>query len=155
MRRPNRRGVGRVGRVLGKDGRSSHEHQMGSRAPMYVVQPHREGQACRVGFQTEGKESMFAAMQPFKTKELLFRVCAKEPLVDREQKWQRQKLMFIDVKKAHLNGKVQKGQFAFVRLPDGKIWQLKCERFVRFCVPTNTHAHFGYETQNEGYGTRA
>ena len=41
--------------VLGKDGRSSHEHQMGSREPRYVVQPHREGQACREGFQNERK----------------------------------------------------------------------------------------------------
>ena len=87
-------------------------------------------------FKTNGKESMFAAMPPLEAKELLFRVCAKEPLVDREQKWQRQKLMFIDVKKAHLNGKVQEGEYAFVRLPDGEIWQLKCERCMRFCVPT-------------------
>ena len=33
--------------------------------------------------------------------------------------------MFIDVKKAHLNGKVPDDEFAFVKLPDGKIWRLK------------------------------
>ena len=44
--------------------------------------------------------------------------------------------MYIDVKKAHLNGKVQEGEYAFVRLLDGKMWQLKCVRFMRFCVPT-------------------
>ena len=79
---------------------------------------------------------MFAAMLPFEAKELLFRMCAKEPLVYREGKWQRRKLMYIDVKKAHLNGKMQEGEYAFVRLLDGEIWQLKCERFMRFCVPT-------------------
>ena len=36
-----------------KDGRSSHEHQVGSREPRYVVQPHRDGQACREGLQNE------------------------------------------------------------------------------------------------------
>ena len=87
-------------------------------------------------FKTKGKESMFAAMPPLEAKELLFRMCAKEPLVHREGKWQRRKLMFIDVKNAHLNGKVQEGEYAFVRLVDRKIWQLKFERFVRFCVPT-------------------
>ena len=33
--------------------------------------------------------------------------------------------MFIDVKKAHLNGKVLDDEFACVKLPDGKIWRLK------------------------------
>ena len=33
--------------------------------------------------------------------------------------------MFIDVKKAHLSGKVQEGEHAFVRRPDGKILQPK------------------------------
>ena len=77
---------------------------------------------------------MFAAMPPLEAKELLFRMCAKEPLIYREGKLQRRKLMFIDVKKARLNAKVQEGEYAFVRLLDGKIWHLKCERFVRFCV---------------------
>ena len=58
-------------------------------------------------FKTKGKESMFAAMPPLEAKELLFPMCAKEPLVYREGKWQRLKLLFIDVNKAHLNGKMQ------------------------------------------------
>ena len=33
--------------------------------------------------------------------------------------------MFIDGKKAHLNGKVPDDEFAFVKLPDGKIWRHK------------------------------
>ena len=92
-------------------------------------------------FKTKGKESMFAGMPPLEAKELLFRMCAKEPFVFREGKWQRRKWMFLDVKKAHLNGKVQEGEYAFVSLLDVKFWQLKCERFMRFCVPTNTHMH--------------
>ena len=61
-------------------------------------------------FKTKRKESMFAAMPPLEAKELMFRMCAKEPLVYCEGKWQTRKLMFIDVKKAHLNGKVQEGE---------------------------------------------
>ena len=95
---------------------------MGSREPRYVVQPHREARLVARDFKTKGKESMFAAMPPLEAKALLFRMCAKDPLVYREGKWQRRKLMFIDVKKAHLNGKVQEGEYAFVRLLDGKIW---------------------------------
>ena len=33
--------------------------------------------------------------------------------------------MFIDVWKAHLNGRVPDDEFAFVKLPDGKTWRLK------------------------------
>ena len=33
--------------------------------------------------------------------------------------------MFINVKQAHLDGKVLDDEFAFVKLPDGKIWRLK------------------------------
>ena len=44
-------------------------------------------------FKTNGKESMFATMPPLEAKELLFRMCAKEPLSYREGKWPRRKLM--------------------------------------------------------------
>ena len=37
-------------------------------------------------FKTNGKESLFAAMPPLEAKELLFHMCAKEPLVYREGK---------------------------------------------------------------------
>ena len=107
-------------------------------------------------FKTKGKESMFAAMPPLEVKELLFRMCAKEPLVYREGKWQRRKLTFIDVKRGHLNGKVQEGEYAFVRLLDEKFWQLECEKvYAVLRSYEHTHAHLCYETQNEGYGTRA
>ena len=63
--------------------------------------------------------------------------------------------MFIDVKKAHLNGKVQEGEYAFVRLPDGKFGSSSVKGVCGFAFLRNTHAHLCYETQNEGNGTRA
>ena len=57
-------------------------------------------------FKTEGGESLFAAMPLLEAKKLLFRMAAKEQRVWRRGRWERRKLMFIDVKKAHLNGKV-------------------------------------------------
>ena len=64
-------------------------------------------------------------MPPLEAKKLLFRMSAKERRVWRKGRWQRRKLMFIDVKKAHLNGKVPEDEYAFVRLPDGRVWRLK------------------------------
>ena len=76
-------------------------------------------------FKTKGGQSLFAAMPPLEAKKLLFRMGAKERRVWRKGKWQRRKLMFVDVKKAHLNGKVPEDEFAYVRLPDGRVWRLK------------------------------
>ena len=60
---------------------------------------------------------VFASMPPLEAKRLLFRMamvkgraggkCSRGPL----------KLMFVDVKKAHLNGKLAADEFAFVQLP--------------------------------------
>ena len=47
---------------------------------------------------------MFASTPSIKAKKLMFRTCAKVLLVCSEGKWERRKLIFIDVKKAHLNG---------------------------------------------------
>ena len=47
---------------------------------------------------------MFASMPPIEAKKLLFRMSAQVLLVCGEGKWERRKLIFIDVKKAHLNG---------------------------------------------------
>ena len=38
---------------------------------------------------------------------------------------QRRKLLFVDVKKAHLNGRVPEDTYAYVRLPDRRVWRLK------------------------------
>ena len=50
-------------------------------------------------FNTKGGESLFAAMPLLEAKKFLFCVAAKEQCVWRRGKWERQKLMFIDVKK--------------------------------------------------------
>ena len=95
-------------------------------------------------FKTKGGESLFAAMPPLEAKKLLFRMAAKEQRVWRRGRWERRKLMFIDVKKAHLNGKVPDDEFAFVKLPDGKIWRLK--RWYAVC---STSMGRGVRVQND------
>ena len=76
-------------------------------------------------FKTKGGESLFAAMPPLEAKKLFFRMAVKEQCVWRRGCWERRKLMFIDVKRAHLNGKVPDDEFTFVKLPDGKFWRLE------------------------------
>ena len=55
-------------------------------------------------FKTKGGESLSAAMPPLEAKKLFYRMSAKEQRVWRRRRWERRKLMFIDVKKAQLNG---------------------------------------------------
>ena len=52
-------------------------------------------------------------------------MAAKEQCVWRRGRWKKRKRTFIDVKKAHFNGKVLDDEFVFVKLLDGKIWRLK------------------------------
>ena len=59
-------------------------------------------------------------MPPLEAKKLLFNMAAKEQCVWMRGRWERRKLSFLEVKKAHLNGKVPDDEFAFVKLPDGK-----------------------------------
>ena len=73
----------------------------------------------------DGRVDLFAAMPPLEAKKMLFRMAAKDKLVWRAGRWQRRKLLFIDVKKAHLNGRVPEDTFAYVRLPDGRVWRLR------------------------------
>jgi len=68
---------------------------------------------------------LFAAMPPLEAKKLLFRMAAKSRKIWRRGKWRKMKVMFIDVKKAHLNGRVPEDVFAYVKLPDGRCWRLK------------------------------
>ena len=76
-------------------------------------------------FKTKGGEPLFAAMPPLEAKKLLFRMAAKEQCVWRRGKGKRRKPTFVDVRMAHLNGKVPDDEFAFVKLPDGKIWRIE------------------------------
>jgi hypothetical protein len=73
----------------------------------------------------EGRCDIFAAMPPLEAKKMLFRMAAKDPLTWRKGGRMRRKLFFVDVKKAHLNGKVPAEVDAFVRLPDGRVWKLR------------------------------
>ena len=64
-------------------------------------------------------------MPPLEAKKMLFRMAAKDPLTWRKGRRMRRKLFFVDVKKAHLNGKVPAEVDAFVKLPDGRVWKLR------------------------------
>ena len=63
---------------------------------------------------------LFAAMPPLEAKKMLFRMAAGQPKEWRGGKWEKQKLMFIDVKKAHLNGVLEAGERAYVTMPGCK-----------------------------------
>ena len=72
-----------------------------------------------------GDVSLFAAMPPLEAKKLLLRQAVRMGRVWKNGKWQAAKLLFIDVKKAHLNGVVSDDIYAYVKLPDGRVWRLK------------------------------
>ena len=61
---------------------------------------------------------VFAAMPPLEMKRMLFRMA----MVDEEGRGRSSKdpvkLMFVDIKKAHLNGKVPDDQYEYVSLPE-------------------------------------
>ena len=66
----------------------------------------------------DGRESeVFAAMPPIEAKRMLFRMAALKGSVKGDPRRGVVKLMFIDIKKAHLNGKLREDEFAFVWLP--------------------------------------
>ena len=63
------------------------------------------------------REDVFAAMPPLEAKKVLLSIAASHPWVMRNGRLQRPKLMFIDVKKAHLNGVVGLEEYAYVKMP--------------------------------------
>ena len=73
---------------------------------------------------------MFAAMPPLEAKRLLFAMAAAGKKQLRGVRWARPKLMFVDIKKAHLNGKIDENEFVCVAPPEGwgdrgTCWRLK------------------------------
>ena len=60
---------------------------------------------------------LFAAMPPLEAKKVLLSIAASHPWVMRNGRLQRPKLMFIDVKKAHLNRVVGPEEYAYVKMP--------------------------------------
>ncbi len=91
------------------------------------VDPDIRCRLCARDFKEKGGDAgeWFAAMPPLEGKKLLFGYAAKGKARWKNGRWQRKKLLFIDVKKAHLNGKVKDDEYAYVQLPDGTIWRLK------------------------------
>ena len=61
---------------------------------------------------------VFAAMPPLEAKRMLMRMAMVEGAVGGNEESGAVKVMFIDVKKAHLNGRVKESEFAYVQLPD-------------------------------------
>ena len=78
------------------------------------------------------RSDLFAAMPPLESKKMLFVLAASQPWELRRGKWERQKLMFVDVKKAHLNGVVGEDEHAYVALPTGCCGQGMCGRLRRW-----------------------
>ena len=64
-------------------------------------------------------------MPPLEAKKILFRQAAREGRTWRKGRWCGRKLIFVDVRKAHLNGKVPEDVFVYAQLPDGKVWRLR------------------------------
>ena len=66
----------------------------------------------------DGREfEVFAAMPPLEAKRLLFRMAVLDGSVRGGEEKGKVKLMFVDDKKAHLNGIVNEDEFAYVVLP--------------------------------------
>ena len=71
-------------------------------------------------FKVKGDErqfEVFAAMPPLEAKRLLFRMAMLEGSVVGEPTKGVVKLAFVDIKKAHLNGKLGEDEYAYVGLP--------------------------------------
>ena len=60
---------------------------------------------------------VFAAMPPIEAKRLLFRMAMMDGAVGGDKRRGAVKLMFVDIKKAHLNGKLTEEKYAYVQLP--------------------------------------
>ena len=71
------------------------------------------------------REDLFAAMPPLECKKILFKkAIMNDEVCRRKKRHERLKLMFVDVKKAHLNGVVPEDEFVYIDL-DGKCLRLK------------------------------
>ena len=75
---------------------------------------------------------LFAAMPPLESKKFLFRKAAAQKRVWRDGCWRKMKLMFIDVKKAHLNGVVEPHEKVYVSPPEGCCRPGMCWRLRRW-----------------------
>ena len=66
----------------------------------------------------DGRElEVYASMPPLEAKRLIFRMAMANGCVGGNAHRGRVKLMFVDVRKAHLNGKLREDEFAYIQLP--------------------------------------
>ena len=92
-------------------------------------------------FKPKGEKDLadlFASMPPLEAKKVLFSIAATHEKEFREGRRQRPKLMFIDVKKAHLNGRLGPDDVVFVQLPGSP--QRTCSRLKRWLYGTREAA---------------
>ena len=80
----------------------------------------------------DGKENLFAAMPPLEAKKTLFALAAPKLKGRTTRRGRKMKLMFIDVRKAHLNAKVDDAQDIYVELPEEAQANGKCGKLLRW-----------------------
>jgi len=115
--------------------------------------PDVRARLCGRDFKAKGEGSpceLFAAMPPLESKKMLFREAAKSQAVWKRGRWRKPKLMFIDVKKAHLNAMVPEGVFVYVLLPDGRCWRLR--RWLYGMRPAASAWELDFTTKLESIG---
>ena len=78
------------------------------------------------------REDLFAAMPPLEAKRLLFCRAANHRAVVRNGRAEKMKLLFIDVKKAHLNGRVGEHEYVYIELPSEIEGEKRCGRLRRW-----------------------
>jgi hypothetical protein len=84
---------------------------------------------------------LFAAMPPLEANKLMFRMAAGGRKVWRDCEWRNKKLMFIDIKKAHLNGHLEEDERAYVSMPEGCCKPGRCGRLKRWLYGMRPAAH--------------
>ena len=118
-----------------------------------AAQPDVRARLCARDFKPKGDSGrcdLFAAMPPLEAKKLLFRMAALGRRQWRRGRWRKQKIMLIDVTKAHLNGRVPEDIHAYVELPDGTCWRLK--RWLYGMRPAASYWEADYAERMEAVG---
>ena len=97
---------------------------------------------------------VFAATPPLEMKRLLFRMARVKGSVGGNDKDGHVKLMYIDVKKAHLNGEVDYDDFAYITLPKevgGGVGRLRRWLYGMRPAASAWEEHYAANLKNEGY----
>lgn len=80
----------------------------------------------------EDRPDTFGAMPPLEAKKMLFRKAALGVLECRDERWQRRQLIFADIKKAQVNGRLKEDDVEFINCPGGWRDQCKCGKLKRW-----------------------